>query len=486
MYTVRGKGWVAKRRGHWQLNIRVRKDDGETFIRSMMTDIKCDKTTNRGKPAALDALIAFRRDLVLEYSPELAEQSIWTTGDVVQAVERYIKYLQSAKRIENQTAEGYEYSLKHIARGFAGIPVESVTPAMIMSWLAKSFEEGHSANVMKRALRLLNQYYRFLLAFPDPPVRGNPCVAVPCPQPHEKPPNPLRHDQIMKFNLAIKRLPDGFLRRACLIGIYTGLRGGEVCALLWSDIDWKRSEILVSRSAAKKSGGGLRIKETKGRERRIVPLSPVLERELKAWFESDVELRYRRGDTRAHDTVRTSPIIMSWRADGDATPLNPGRLSKKFSAFSEAHQLIGITGETITFHGIRHTFATQWIACGGDVAALSSVLGHKDPGFTLRVYVSTDPLARKNGMMFATSVLSDGWYAPGFAPDDGLVNIRARVSCSLAAAVRTRAHRRGIETDVLAGELIANALDGDTSSPLYLSVEGEDDSKDFDALLMLA
>lgn len=98
-----------------------------------------------------------------EYGAVDSPTNAWIGSDVVQSIRNYIDYLHTSKRIEAQTAEGYEYSLKHIARGFEGISVTEVTPSHIMSWLMKSFEEGHSANVMKRAMRLLSQYYNRLI-----------------------------------------------------------------------------------------------------------------------------------------------------------------------------------------------------------------------------------------------------------------------------------------------------------------------------------
>ncbi len=39
-----------------------------------------------------------------------------------------------------------------------------------------------------------------------------------------------------------------------------------------------------------------------------------------------------------------------------------------------------------TFHSLRHTFASAWIASGGDLAALSAHLGHRDPSITASIY----------------------------------------------------------------------------------------------------
>lgn len=45
--------------------------------------------------------------------------------------------------------------------------------------------------------------------------------------------------------------------------------------------------------------------------------------------------------------------------------------------------------EAIRFHDLRHTFATTALQSGVDIRTVSGMLGHADPGFTLRTYTHT-------------------------------------------------------------------------------------------------
>ena len=47
---------------------------------------------------------------------------------------------------------------------------------------------------------------------------------------------------------------------------------------------------------------------------------------------------------------------------------------------------LGTQGRPVTYHDLRHTFATVAIAEGIDVMSLAAILGHKDPSMTMRVY----------------------------------------------------------------------------------------------------
>jgi integrase len=52
--------------------------------------------------------------------------------------------------------------------------------------------------------------------------------------------------------------------------------------------------------------------------------------------------------------------------------------------------------EHIRFHDLRHTFATIALQSGVDIRTVSGMLGHADPGFTLRTYThATNPMQVK-------------------------------------------------------------------------------------------
>ena len=65
--------------------------------------------------------------------------------------------------------------------------------------------------------------------------------------------------------------------------------------------------------------------------------------------------------------------------------------------------------EPIRLHDLRHTFATLALQNGVDIRTVSGMLGHADPGFTLRTYTHTaDPqqvrAANTIGQLMAASM----------------------------------------------------------------------------------
>lgn len=51
----------------------------------------------------------------------------------------------------------------------------------------------------------------------------------------------------------------------------------------------------------------------------------------------------------------------------------------------------GIGGGKCGLHRLRHTFATELIMSGVNPKTVSNWLGHTDPSFTLKIYVSSSP-----------------------------------------------------------------------------------------------
>lgn len=145
--------------------------------------------------------------------------------------------------------------------------------------------------------------------------------------------------------------------------LVSGVRKGELVALLWDDLDTTSRTISVSKQAAVRNGEiTISRPKTETSIRRIsIP-------------QEAVELLIQE-----HEKHPDNPYMFpSPKTGGMYYPDSVVNLHKK---------LLKDAGlEHIRFHDLRHTFATMALQNGVDVKTVSSMLGHYDAGFTLRTY----------------------------------------------------------------------------------------------------
>jgi len=145
--------------------------------------------------------------------------------------------------------------------------------------------------------------------------------------------------------------------------VYTGLRPGELLGLQWADIDFQEGVLYIRRQWTRSNEYG--PTKTPAGVRRI-----PLPKELVAFFR---ELKLR--STRSGDE---DPVFASKRG----TPLGHRNLSQR--GFEPAASLAGI--ENVTFHDMRHAFASRMIARGIEAVTLAKLMGHEDIRETLNTY----------------------------------------------------------------------------------------------------
>lgn len=152
-----------------------------------------------------------------------------------------------------------------------------------------------------------------------------------------------------------------------LLAVYTGLRIGELCALKWSDIDLEKKIIAVRHTVQRirNIDNGTRIVVTQpksGSSLREIPLPDCIVPFLK------------------HIKSFDETFLLS----GMEKFVEPRTMQYRFKSILKK---LGLSD--VTFHSLRHLFATNCIALGFDVKTLSEILGHSSVEITLNRYVHT-------------------------------------------------------------------------------------------------
>ncbi len=163
--------------------------------------------------------------------------------------------------------------------------------------------------------------------------------------------------------------------QAVRIGLATGLRLGEACALTWGDVDLAACLVHVGRSITTCGT----IKEPKSRAGvRSVSIDGETARKLHAWRRVQAEKLGRMGVSAGDDT----PVCCS-EVGGYLSLAN-------FERWWRAWRLEN-GFPTLKFHELRHTQATQLLAAGVDVKTVQTRLGHSSASLTLDLYAHAVP-----------------------------------------------------------------------------------------------
>lgn len=169
----------------------------------------------------------------------------------------------------------------------------------------------------------------FMAGFKPPPVRKSEAK-------HLEP------EEVDRLLAAVRK--HRALEAPIALAALAGLRRGELLGLDASDLRWRRKEILV--------------RATKRHTDRVVPMSRRLEEIL----------RRRR--------VLSGPVV---------------RLGEHHSNMRRS--LVAACRRArvpeVSWHPLRHSFATGLILKGVDLASVAALMGHKDPALTLRLYIHT-------------------------------------------------------------------------------------------------
>lgn len=160
---------------------------------------------------------------------------------------------------------------------------------------------------------------------------------------------------------------------AVLLATTLGTRRGETLGLAWEDVDLATGRVRVTR-ALQRVDGELRLVDLKtARARRTVVLPASARDKVRGWKTTQAEALFRHGVRQTGQTLLCSSPV--------GEPLDPDAFTKAAKRFARS---AGMPGARL--HDSRHAVATQLLAQGVHPGITSAVLGHTDPGFTMRTY----------------------------------------------------------------------------------------------------
>lgn len=153
-----------------------------------------------------------------------------------------------------------------------------------------------------------------------------------------------------------------------LLCINSGLRIGELCALKWNDIDFRKKIVHISKTLQRI------YRQDAMPKTQIIITAPKTATSIR-----DVPL-----SDKVYDTIKNFPYINmeGYILSNGEHYVEPRVFRKFYTNFLKKHGI-----DMHHFHCLRHTFATRCIESGAEYKSVSDILGHATINTTLNMYV---------------------------------------------------------------------------------------------------
>jgi len=229
------------------------------------------------------------------------------------------------------------------------VPAEQLSEGQVRGYLGKLAESELSSSTLNQAISAVRFFFKEVLHRDWP-------LAIHYQRAPQRVPVTLSVDEVERLLSAVPGLRE---RAAMEIAYAGGLRLNEVLSLKLTDIDSQRMV--------------LRVDQGKGKQDRNVMLSPALLETLRAyWRES-------------------RPRVWLFPGQGGRRPLHATVIQRAFLLAKEQARIT----KPVSFHSLRHSFATQLLESGVNVRTIQALLGHRSLGSTQRyIHVAGDYLRR--------------------------------------------------------------------------------------------
>ena len=374
------------------------KDDGgkwKSTSRKLETTGRDKGNSKRIYNAAVAEAEAIRVKLNEDAKREQAPAHEMTVAEYIEAF-----IAERAQSVTPTTVSGYKQLLNSVVRPALGdIALTDLAPAQVAAWLTSERERGkYSAVTMRKAFMLLKSAMKQATEREELPK--DPTRTVKAPKTDEGKPNALDERGRGRVAAFIEIEPADPVSIAIRLALFCGLRRGEICGLRWRNVDIEGQTVSISESIGAASTDDLKgnasnldysgryIKAPKNKKSaRTVSCPASVAKALKARRAAMAEQCMGAGIPFSSDMFVCGDI--------EGKPLHPHQLYRRWTATAEALGLLGTQGRAVTFHDLRHTYATTAIAHGIDVKTVSESMGHTNAAMTLNRYASADPDAAR-------------------------------------------------------------------------------------------
>lgn len=278
-------------------------------------------------------------------------------------------WIENFKRLslKPKTFEVYKQMIDcHIVPKIGHVTLKDLNALHLQRLINEKFEDGMASASVRKMHNIISSSLNQALT--NDMIPKNPAKAVTLPTLSQKEIKYFTEDEQKRFFEAVK---GDTLYPLFVLAAHSGLRIGELLALNWGDIDFKKGTVSVTKNSITvedfegESGKKniTKIQDTPKTKSSIrkVPLSDTATQVLK------------------NHKQKSNTLLVFCTKKG--TLLNARNVERSFYRIVEK---AGI--EKCSFHTLRHTFATRLFEKGTPAKIVSEFLGHSKVAHTLDIY----------------------------------------------------------------------------------------------------
>lgn len=228
---------------------------------------------------------------------------------------------------------------------------------------------------------------------------------------------PARHRKDKKSGEIITIAPYTIMRRTPLqfkvffyLALLGGFRRGELCALTWDAVDFKRNTIHIKQARACAISVGEYTKTPKTASgMRLVSMPDICFSLLRELKQEQMRAALCDSDWNGYRGADYDKNFVFTQKNGEAM-----NLSTPYIRFHEAIENYNQTASeadqlpVIRLHDLRHTSATLLLSEGVDIRTVANRLGHSQTSTTLNVYAHALPAADEQAAKVLSEKIANG------------------------------------------------------------------------------
>lgn len=337
--------------------------------------------------------------------PRIGQQRLQSL-DEPQLLTLYATLVAEGRVKRNRDAEMFNYWSKCVARGETPTPQQIADACDVTIHAARAAVRRYKSGIApqerttglapKTVRNIHAMIHRALVdAVTWKYVAYNPASNIKPPKLSRKRRAVWNRDEIQTFLRSVQQ--DRF-SALFLLELTTGIRRGQLCGLKWTDVDLDRNEVTVHDSrvvvggrAQDKPGGKTHNAD------KTISIDRITVAALRTWRAlQDRERAFFGPDYHRGDYVFTFE---------NGRPPHPDTIRQRFDRLAAAAGLA-----RISFHDLRHSYATGALRAGVNPKVLSERIGHANVGFFLQTYAHVLRNDDRDAAAQAASfLLGDNW-----------------------------------------------------------------------------